>query len=288
MTRIVESIAEIRALVAAARKEGKSIGFVPTMGALHAGHLELMKEARKLCDLVVVSIFVNPTQFGPNEDFDAYPRTWDEDVAACRSVGVDAVFHPPARELYPDGWGTWVEVAGVTDKLCGKSRPMHFRGVATVVTKLFNIIQPDKAFFGQKDAQQVIVLKKMVRDLNMFHEIIMVPIVRDADGLAKSSRNAYLSPEQRQAALVLHQGLSKALVMVEAGERDIATIKAAVLRHIQSAALAEVEYVELYSFPGLTEMILLDQTALLAVAVRFGSTRLIDNMILTPKLQLGG
>ncbi|MDF2875112.1 MAG: panC [Sporomusa sp.] len=283
MARIVESVTAMRALVTEARKKGKSIGFVPTMGALHAGHLELMKEAKKLCDVVVVSIFVNPTQFGPNEDFDAYPRTWDEDLAACRSVGVDAVFHPPARELYPDGWGTWVDVGGVTDKLCGKSRPTHFRGVATVVTKLFNIVQPDKAFFGQKDAQQVIVLKKMVRDLNMFNEIVMVPIVREADGLAKSSRNAYLSQEQRQAALVLNQSLSTAFDMAESGERDITAIKAAVLRHIQSVSLANVDYVEIYSFPDLAEIDILDQDALLAVAVKFGSTRLIDNIILTPK-----
>ncbi|HWR06065.1 pantoate--beta-alanine ligase [Sporomusa sp.] len=283
MARIVESVTAMRALVTEARKKGKSIGFVPTMGALHAGHLELMKEAKKLCDVVVVSIFVNPTQFGPNEDFDAYPRTWDEDLAACRSVGVDAVFHPPARELYPDGWGTWVDVGGVTDKLCGKSRPTHFRGVATVVTKLFNIVQPDKAFFGQKDAQQVIVLKKMVRDLDMFNEIVMVPIVREADGLAKSSRNAYLSQEQRQAALVLNQSLSTAFDMAASGERDITAIKAAVLRHIQSVSLANVDYVEIYSFPDLAEIDILDQDALLAVAVKFGSTRLIDNIILTPK-----
>ncbi|HWR45130.1 pantoate--beta-alanine ligase [Sporomusa sp.] len=283
MTKVVESVAEMRALVTDARKTGKSIGFVPTMGALHEGHLVLMREAKKICDVVVVSIFVNPTQFGPNEDFDAYPRTWTEDLAACRSVGVDAVFHPLARELYPEGWGTWVEVAGVTDKLCGKSRPTHFRGVATVVTKLFNIVQPDKAFFGQKDAQQVIVLKKMVRDLNMFSEIVMVPIVRDADGLAKSSRNAYLSQEQRQAALVLSQSLCKAREMANSGERDIKAIKAAVMNHIQSVSLANVDYVEIYSFPGLAEMDILDQDALLAIAVRFGSTRLIDNVILTPK-----
>ncbi|WP_144351885.1 pantoate--beta-alanine ligase [Sporomusa termitida] len=282
MATIVETVAAMRVLVAEARQAGKSIGFVPTMGALHAGHLALMQQAKKNCDIVVVSIFVNPTQFGPNEDFTAYPRTWAEDLAVCRSAGVDAVFHPPARELYPDGWGTWVEVTGVTDKLCGRSRPTHFRGVATVVTKLFNIVQPDQAFFGQKDAQQVIVLRKMVRDLNMVPEIVMVPIVRDEDGLAKSSRNAYLSSEQRQAALVLSQGLAKAREMAAAGEQEPAAIREAVLSHIQSAPQANVDYVELYSFPDLAEIAVLNQDVLLAVAVRFGATRLIDNIILTP------
>lgn len=282
MATIVETVAAMRVLAADARRAGKSIGFVPTMGALHAGHLALMQQARKTCDIVVVSIFVNPTQFGPNEDFAAYPRTWAEDLAVCRSAGVDAVFHPAARELYPDGWGTWVEVTGVTDKLCGRSRPTHFRGVATVVMKLFNIVQPDRAFFGQKDAQQVIVLKKMVRDLNMAPEIVMVPIVREEDGLAKSSRNVYLSREQRQAALVLSQGLHKAREMAAAGEQDPAALKEAVRQHIQSAPQAEVDYVELYSFPALEEITVLHEDVLLAVAVRFGATRLIDNIILSP------
>lgn len=283
MTKVVESVGQMRDMIAAARKSGKVIGFVPTMGALHSGHLALMQAARKLCDLVVVSIFVNPTQFGPNEDYDAYPRTWHEDLKACSSIGVDAVFHPPVQEMYPDGWGTWVEVTGLTDKLCGKSRPGHFRGVATVVTKLLNIVQPDKAFFGQKDAQQVLVLKKMVRDLNMFSEIVMVPIVREADGLAKSSRNVYLQPAERQAALILNQSLQQAREMVAAGERSSKAVREAVLSRIQAEPLARVDYVEIYSFPALAETDSLDQGALLAVAVRFGATRLIDNIILDPE-----
>lgn len=280
MVRIVEQIGDMRALVADARRDRRVIGLVPTMGALHAGHLSLMQQARKECDVVIVSIFVNPSQFGPNEDFNNYPRTWDDDLAACHSAGVDAVFYPSIDEMYPEGWGTWVEVAGITDKLCGKSRPTHFRGVATVVTKLLNIVQPDKAFFGQKDAQQVVVLKKMVRDLNMACEIVMAPIVRDPDGLAKSSRNVYLSPEQRQAALVLHQSLAKARASVLAGERDVKTIKGLVLDCIKSEPLANVDYVELYSFPALADIDKLAQDSLLAVAVKFGATRLIDNIIL--------
>jgi pantoate--beta-alanine ligase len=241
-----------------------------------------MQEAKKKCDLVIVSIFINPTQFGPNEDFDAYPRTWDEDLRACNLVGADAIFHPQVREMYPQAQGTWVDVEKVTENLCGKSRPTHYRGVATVVTKLLNIVQPDKAFFGQKDAQQVVVIKKMVRDLNMPYEIVMVPIVRDSDGLAKSSRNAYLSAEQRQAALVLYRSLCKAKEMVDSGECDSKKIKETVMDCIQSELLANVDYVEMYSFPELAEIDTLEQEALLAVAVRFGATRLIDNVILKP------
>lgn len=283
MLKVIETVAEMRALVSDAKRAGKVVGFVPTMGALHEGHLSLMHEAKQSCDLVIVSIFVNPTQFGPSEDFGAYPRTWAEDLAACGSAGVDVVFHPAVREMYPDGWGAWVQVEGVTDKLCGKSRPTHFRGVATVVTKLFNIVQPDKAIFGQKDAQQVIVLKKMVRDLNMPVEIVMAPIVREAGGLAKSSRNVYLSPEQRKAAVVLSQSLAMAKAMTDAGERSCKAVKAAVSECIQSTPLAEIDYVEIYSFPELAEIDSIEQDVLLAVAVKFGSTRLIDNVILTPK-----
>lgn len=282
MTKVIECIDEVRALVIEAKKEGKVIGFVPTMGALHEGHLTLMQEAKKECDVVIASIFINPTQFGPNEDLDAYPRTWADDLKACDVVGADVVFHPQVREMYPDGWGTWVEVERVTEILCGKSRPTHFRGVATVVTKLLNIVQPDKAFFGQKDAQQVIVIKKMVRDLNMPYEIVMVPIVRDPDGLAKSSRNVYLSDEQRQAALVLYQSLCKARELTDSGECDIKRIKAVVMDCIQSEPLANMDYVEIYSLPELAEIESLEQEALLAVAVKFGSTRLIDNVILKP------
>lgn len=280
MPKVVECITEMRKVVAEARLAGKTIGFVPTMGALHEGHMTLVREAKKVCDVVVVSIFINPTQFGPSEDFDAYPRTWAEDLNACSSAGVDAVFHPRVREMYPDNWGTWVTVEDVTEKLCGKSRPLHFRGVATVVTKLLNIVQPDKAFFGQKDAQQVVVLKKMVRDLNMPYEIVMVPIVRDADGLAKSSRNVYLNSEQRQAALVLYKSLCKAQELCRSGEANIKKIKETVIACIMSEPLAKIDYVEIYSFPDLADLETLDHDALLAVAVKFGTTRLIDNTIL--------
>lgn len=282
MTEVMKCVSEVRTMVTKAKKEGKVIGFVPTMGALHEGHLTLMQEAKKQCDVVIASIFVNPTQFGVNEDLAAYPRTWDDDLKACNSIGVDAVFHPQVKEMYPEDWGTWIEVDKVTEILCGKSRPTHFRGVATVVTKLLNIVQPDKAFFGQKDAQQVVVLKKLVRDLNMPYEIIMLPIVRDSDGLAKSSRNTYLSAEQRQAALVLYQSLCKANRMVAEGNRDIHQIRSAVVDYIQSEPLASVDYVEIYSFPELAKIDTLAKEALLAVAVKFGSTRLIDNIILNP------
>lgn len=280
--KVVETVAEMRALVSAAKKAGKVVGFVPTMGALHSGHLSLVEAAKSSCDFVVVSIFVNPTQFGPNEDFEAYPRTWSADLAACGSAGVDVVFHPSVCEMYPEGWETWVQVEGVTDKLCGKSRPTHFRGVATVVTKLFNIVQPDKAIFGQKDAQQVVVLTKMARDLNMPVEIVRAPIVREADGLAKSSRNVYLSSEQRKAAVVLSQSLFKAKELTDQGERNCQALKSTVIECIKASPLAEIDYVEIYSFPELIEMERLDKAALLAVAVRFGTTRLIDNIILTP------
>lgn len=282
MIKIFEKVADVREFVGQAKRQGKVIGFVPTMGALHEGHLTLMREAKKVCDIVIVSIFVNPTQFGPNEDYDAYPRTWKQDLELCQTVGVDAVLHPDKEEMYPDGWGTWVEVEGLTGVLCGRSRPTHFRGVTTVVTKLFNIVQPDKAFFGQKDAQQVVVLMKMVRDLNMPFEIVVVPIVRDHDGLAKSSRNAYLTPEQRVAALVLHKALNKGAEMVRQGEQNADVICSTVRDYIQSEPLAAIDYVEIYTFPGLQTIVSLTQPVLLAVAVKFGSTRLIDNIIIEP------
>lgn len=282
MIQVFEKTADLREFINCAKRQGKVVGFVPTMGALHEGHLTLMREAKKVCDVVIVSIFVNPTQFGPNEDYAAYPRTWEQDLAMCRTIGVDAVLHPDKGEMYPGNWGTWVTVEGLTDKLCGKARPTHFQGVTTVVTKLFNIVQPHKAFFGQKDAQQVVVLMKMVRDLNIPVEIIMVPIVRDPDGLAKSSRNAYLSAKQRNAALVLSRALRKGAEMAGQGEKSTAAIQSAVMRCIQAEPAAVIDYVEIYSFPGLQEITYLNQPVLLAVAVRFGTTRLIDNVIIEP------
>jgi len=280
--KIFEKVADVREFVTNAKRQGKVIGFVPTMGALHEGHLTLMREAKKQCDVVIVSIFVNPTQFGPNEDYAAYPRTWQQDLELCQSVGVDAVLHPDKDEMYPEDWGTWVEVEGLTGVLCGRSRPTHFRGVTTVVTKLFNIVQPDKAFFGQKDAQQVVVLMKMVRDLNMPLEIVVVPIVRDEDGLAKSSRNGYLTAEQRKAALVLRRALNRADVLARQGESNVDFIQSAVRACIELEPLADIDYVEAYTFPGLQPVTELQQKVLIAVAAKFGTTRLIDNIIIEP------
>jgi pantoate--beta-alanine ligase len=277
--KIIETVREMREFIAAKRREGKSIGLVPTMGALHEGHLTLMRTAKAKCDVVVASVFVNPTQFGPNEDLDSYPRDLAGDAAKAETAGVEAIFHPQPSEMYPAGYATYVNVEGITDKLCGKSRPGHFRGVATVVSKLFNIVQPDTAFFGQKDAQQVAVLERMVRDLNMPITIEIVPIVREADGLALSSRNTYLSKEERQAALVLSRSLGLASEAVEHGERQTATLKDLVETHIKSEPLANIEYVEAYSYPDLAEIKEIQGQAILAVAVRFGTTRLIDNVI---------
>jgi pantoate--beta-alanine ligase len=277
--KVIETVAEMREFVAAKRRAGKSIGLVPTMGALHEGHLTLMRTAKAKCDVVVASIFVNPTQFGPNEDLDSYPRDLASDAAKAETAGVEAIFHPQPSEMYPEGYAAYVNVEGITDKLCGKSRPGHFRGVATVVSKLFNIVQPDTAFFGQKDAQQVAVLERMVRDLNVPVRIEVVPIVREADGLALSSRNAYLSTEERQAALVLSKSLHLASQAVKNGERQADVLKILAQAKIKEEPLANIEYVELYSYPDLAEIEEVRGQAILAVAVRFGTTRLIDNVI---------
>ncbi len=281
MLKIIETVKDMRVFVQAARRAGKTIGLVPTMGALHEGHLTLMREAKAACDIVVASIFVNPTQFGPNEDFAAYPRKFENDCRLADGVGVDAIFHPQPAEMYPPGFATSVTVTGITDKLCGLSRPGHFQGVATVVTKLFNIVTPDIAFFGQKDAQQCLVIQRMTADLNMNLTIKMVPTVRDASGLALSSRNAYLSPEDVQAALVLSQSMQLAAQAVKKGERDIAVLREMVCNTIQAEPRAEIDYVEIYQYPDLQAADTLTDKALLALAVRFGKTRLIDNMILT-------
>ena len=278
--QVIETIPDMRAFVNAAREAGQSIALVPTMGALHEGHLTLMRQAKAQCDIVIVSIFVNPTQFGPQEDFKRYPRDLAGDSEKAAGVGVDAIFHPTAAEMYPKGYASYVAVEGITDKLCGLSRPGHFRGVTTVVSKLFNIVQPDKAFFGQKDAQQVLVLDRMVQDLNMNVQLEMVPIVREEDGLAMSSRNSFLSAEERRAALVLSQSLLLAQRLVAAGERDIAKIRAAVVNVIAVQPLADIDYVEIYNYPDLASIGTLSTKALLALAVRFGTTRLIDNTVL--------
>lgn len=278
--KIIETIAEMVEFVRHAKGEGKTIALVPTMGSLHEGHLTLMRRARQACDIVVVSIFVNPTQFGPSEDFDKYPRDLSGDSKAAKSVGVQVIFHPQIKEMYPDGYASFIEVEGITQKLCGLSRKGHFRGVATVVNKLLHIVQPDKAFFGQKDAQQVMVLKRMVVDFNMNVVLEVVPIVRESDGLAMSSRNAFLSVAEREAALSLSRSLNLAQQLVASGEDDIAIIRSRVIAEIQLEKLTEIDYVELYSYPLLQELSKVKGKVLLALAVRVGKTRLIDNTIL--------
>ena len=281
--KIIENIAEMTEFVRQAKSQGQSIGLVPTMGSLHEGHLTLMRRAGQACDIVVASIFVNPTQFGPNEDFEKYPRDLVADSKAAASAGVDVIFHPRAEEMYPKGYASFIEVEGITGKLCGLSRPGHFRGVATVVNKLLHIIQPDRAFFGQKDAQQVMVLERMMADFNMNVTLEVVPIVREADGLAMSSRNAFLSAAERAAALSLSRSLKVAEDLVANGEHDVIRIKSRVLAEIQAEILTEVEYVEIYSYPLLEELSQIQGKVLLALAVRLGKTRLIDNVILEVK-----
>lgn len=279
--KIFRTVADMQSYAAEVKKEGKVIGLVPTMGALHEGHLTLMRTAKAKCDFVVASVFVNPTQFGPNEDYDAYPRRFEEDCKKLESVGVDAVFHPEPSEMYPEGYCTYVIVEGdITHKLCGAQRPIHFRGVATVVTKLMNITRADEAFFGQKDAQQVVVVRRFVSDLNLPVHINMVPIVREESGLARSSRNAYLSPAEKEAALVLSRSLRKAKAAYDAGEKNVDALKKIVTAEIQNEPMASIDYVDLFSFPALLPIETVDQESLLAIAVRIGKTRLIDNVIL--------
>ena len=283
--KLVKTVAELREEIAAAKLAGKTIGLVPTMGALHEGHASLIKAANMENDFVVVSVFVNPTQFGPNEDLEAYPRTLDADCKLAESMGADIVFAPSAKEMYPSEDMTWVEVTGnVTKVLCGRSRPIHFRGVTTVVSKLFNLAQPDRAYFGQKDAQQVEVLKRMVKDLFFNLLLRIMPIVREADGLAKSSRNTYLSASEHEAALVLSRSLKKAQERFAAGERDAAVLTEAVRAEIAAEPMSDIDYVEIYRLPELQPVDgPLTGSNLLAVAVKFGTTRLIDNVILEEK-----
>lgn len=282
---LCKTVAELRAELAIARNEGRTIGLVPTMGALHEGHASLIRAANMENDLVVVSVFVNPTQFGPNEDLDSYPRTLEADCLIAEREGADIVFAPTAKEMYPSEDMTWVEVTGgITNVLCGRSRPTHFRGVTTVVSKLFNLAQPDRAYFGQKDAQQVQVLAKMVKDLFFNLQLRIMPIVREADGLAKSSRNTYLSPEERRAALILSRSLKEAERLFAAGERDGKKLAEFTEELIKTEPMADIDYVEIYRMPDLSECSgPLEGAGLLAVAVRFGKTRLIDNLVLEVK-----
>ena len=280
--KLVKTVAELQAIVKEVKKSGRTIGLVPTMGALHEGHASLIRAAHAENDFTIVSDFVNPTQFGPTEDLDAYPRTLDHDCELAEAMGADVLFAPSPKEMYPSKDMTWVEVTGdITKVLCGRTRPIHFRGVATVVSKLFNLAQPDKAYFGQKDAQQAQVLKRMVKDLFFPLEIRVMPIVREEDGLAKSSRNVYLNPEERKAAVILNRALKKAEAAFAAGERNSAKLVALTADMIRTEPMSNIDYVEMYQLPELTEAeaeITTDH--LLAVAVKFGATRLIDNVVL--------
>jgi pantoate--beta-alanine ligase len=280
--RIVSTIAEARGAVRALRTNGRSIGLVPTMGALHAGHVSLVRAAREQCDAVVVSIFVNPTQFGPNEDFAKYPRTWDADCALLESEGVDLILAPIATEMYPAGASTFVEVEGVSDRLDGASRPGHFHGVSTVVAKLFHIVSPDKAFFGQKDAAQVAVLRKMVRDLNFDLELVVCPTVREADGLALSSRNRYLSVDERRQALVLSRALQRVEERVAQGVLDAATLIDDALAVLASEPGIRLDYFKVVDPDTLEDVADVRNSALAAIAVFVGPTRLIDNAVIAP------
>lgn len=277
--KIIKSIKEMKEVIAKEKANGNTIGFVPTMGYLHDGHLSLMKKAKEENDIVVVSIFVNPIQFGQGEDYEVYPRDIERDSKLAESVGVDYIFAPEVKEMYPKGYNTFVEVLGVTDKLCGASRPGHFRGVTTVVMKLFNIVTPDKAYFGQKDAQQVYVIKQMVRDLNMAVKIISCPIVREHDGLAMSSRNTYLSEEERKQALILSKSLFWAKDMINKGERNAKTLIEGIKSMINEMPLADIDYVEIIDYDTFREVEKLKGNILIALAVRIGKTRLIDNIL---------
>lgn len=278
---LTHTILETREDVRRARAAGKRIGFVPTMGALHEGHITLVRNAREECDFVVVSVFVNPTQFGPTEDLDKYPRTLTEDARKCRLAGVDVLFAPPTEEMYPDGFNTWVEVKGpLTMVLEGESRPTHYRGVTTICAKLFGIADPDCAYFGAKDYQQLQVIKRMVQDLNMRLEIRGVETVREPDGLAMSSRNAYLNPEERKAALVLSKSLQWARQAVESGEQDACAVQVAVENLIKAERLAHIDYVAIADAETLQPVERIEKPAALLLAVRIGATRLIDNTIL--------
>lgn len=281
---IATTIAQVRAQVAAWKKEGLTVGLVPTMGYLHEGHASLVDEAVRQCDRVVASDFVNPTQFGPNEDLEAYPRDFDRDCALLEEHGCAMVFHPAVEEMYAPGAATYVEIlSDMPKQLCGKTRPIHFRGVCTVVSKLFNIVTPDKAFFGQKDAQQLAIIRQMVRDLSYGIEIVGCPIVREADGLAKSSRNTYLSEAERQAALVLSESVFLGQKMVAEGETDANKIVAAMTEHIQAQPLAKIDYVSAVDGVTMDPVDRISGTVLVAMAVYIGKTRLIDNFIVEGK-----
>ena len=275
----VYTVKEVREQVKAWRREGLTVGLVPTMGYLHEGHASLIKKAVEQNDKVVVSVFLNPTQFGPTEDLEAYPRDFEADCKLCESIGAAMVFHPEPSEMYAPDFCTWVDMDVLSKTLCGKSRPIHFRGVCTVVSKLFNIVTPDRAYFGQKDAQQLAVIRHMVSDLNFGIEIVGCPIIREEDGLAKSSRNTYLSPEERKAALVLSRSLKLGKKLIEDGEKDAKKVIAAIRGEIEKEPLAKIDYVEIVDWNTLEPVDSTEGEILTAMAVYIGKTRLIDNFI---------
>lgn len=277
--QIVETVAEVREQVKVWRAEGLTVGLVPTMGYLHEGHKSLIDRAVAENDRVVVSVFVNPMQFGPSEDLESYPRDMDRDAALCEKAGASLIFHPDPSEMYHEDFSSFVDMNTLTGGLCGKTRPIHFRGVCTVVAKLFNIVTPDRAYFGQKDAQQLAVIRHMVSDLSFGIEIVGCPIIREEDGLAKSSRNTYLSEQERQAALVLSKSLALGKQALEAGEKDAAKVRSVILDNLEKEPLAKVDYVEVVDWNTLEPVSQVEDSVLVAIAVYIGKTRLIDNFI---------
>lgn len=278
---VVKTIKQVRQIIALQKKQGNRIGLVPTMGALHEGHLSLIRLARKHSDFVVVSIFVNPTQFGPKEDFKKYPRNLKKDAALCQTAGADLIFSPNVKEVYPEGFSTYINVEGLTKGLCGASRPGHFRGVATVVSKLFNIVQPDVAVFGQKDAQQLAVIRQMTKDLDLPVKIIGAPIVRERDGLAMSSRNAYLTPEERKQAVALSRALELAGLNIKKGVKEVKVIKAEMIKLLKNdAPLGKIDYIEIVDNEILKSVKQVKKNTLIALAVKFPNARLIDNTVI--------
>lgn len=274
---LLKKVDEVRSLVEQWRKQGLTVGYVPTMGALHEGHESLIKKAVRENDKVIVSVFVNPTQFGPNEDYDSYPRNIEKDMELCENAGACAVFNPEPSEMYFENKSTVISVSGLTSVLCGAKRPGHFDGVCLVVTKFFNIVKPNRAYFGEKDAQQVAVLKRMVRDLSIDVEIVPCPIIREEDGLAKSSRNTYLNVDERKAAVVLSRSLKIAKQLLDKGERNAAKIKDAIISKINTESLAKIDYVEIVDSENLTDVSTIEKNILIPIAVYIGKTRLIDN-----------
>ncbi len=279
--KIVKTVDEVRAQVKEWRKEGLTVGLVPTMGYLHEGHQSLIKKSVEQNDRTVVSVFVNPMQFGPTEDLESYPRDLEADARLVESTGGDLIFNPEPEEMYKDGFCSFVNMTGLPDALCGLTRPVHFKGVCTVVNKLFNIVKPDRAYFGEKDAQQLAIIMRMVKDLNMDIEIVGCPIIREADGLAKSSRNIYLTPEERKAAVILSKSVALGKKMVADGEKDAKKIVAAMKELINSEPLATIDYVEMVDMDTMKSIDEVKGHVLCAMAVKFGKARLIDNFIET-------